>query len=61
MKTAITAIFVVASVIFAMALGKYIASTRDLRTRSAIMIAALLLWTAGIWLLLLYWRNAFAP
>ena len=59
MKILVTTLFVAASVIVAMLLGKFIASTRDFMTRSAIIIGALLLWTACVWLLLLYWRNAF--
>jgi hypothetical protein len=59
MKIAITAAFVVVSVIASMLLGKCIASAKDFMTRAAIIIGALLLWTACVWLLLLYWRNAY--
>jgi len=60
MKVTVTILFVFVSMIVAMALGKYIASTRDFATRSAIIIASLLLWTACVWLLMLYWRGAVA-
>jgi hypothetical protein len=58
MKVLITTSFLLASIIVSMLLGKYIASTRDFRTRTAIIVASLLLWTACVWLLMLYWRNA---
>jgi protein-S-isoprenylcysteine O-methyltransferase Ste14 len=60
MRTLITVLFGAVSVVVAMLLGKCIASSKDFKTRSAIIIGALLLWTACVWLLLLYWRNAFA-
>jgi hypothetical protein len=60
MKTLVTALFVVAAVVIAMLLGKCIATAKDFRTRIAIIVGSLLLWTACVWLLLLYWRDAFA-
>jgi hypothetical protein len=57
MRTVITVVFVIVAAIMSMVVGKYIASTKDLKTRAAIIVAALLLWTACVWLLLLYWRN----
>ena len=59
MRTLITVVFVIGAAIISMVLGKYIAAAKDLRTRTAIILAALCLWTACVWLLLLYWRNAF--
>jgi hypothetical protein len=58
MKQLVTAAFVLAAVIISMVLGKCIAAAKDLRTRIAIIVGALALWTACVWLLLLYWRNA---
>jgi len=58
MKLWITAAFVVGSIIMAMLLGKCLASTKDFKPRAAVIIASLLLWTAGVWLLLLLWRGA---
>lgn len=58
MKALVTAVFVVAAVIISMVLGKCIATAKDFGTRIAIILGALLLWTACVWLLLLYWRNA---
>jgi putative Mn2+ efflux pump MntP len=60
MKTLVTALFIVAAVVISMLLGKYIARAKDFRTRLAIIIGAMLLWTACVWLLMLYWRNAYA-
>jgi hypothetical protein len=57
MKTLITGSFVVAAVIISMLLGKCIAGAQDFRTRIAIILGSLLLWTACVWLLMLYWRN----
>jgi hypothetical protein len=57
MKTLITGLFIAASVIVSLLLGKCIASTRDFKTRTAIIIGSLLLWSACVWLLMLYWRN----
>ena len=57
MKTLVTALFVVAAVMISMLLGKYIVSTRDWRVRVAILVGSLVLWTACVWLLMLYWRN----
>jgi hypothetical protein len=57
MKILVTTLFGVASLVIAMFLGKCIAATKDFMTRAAIIIASLLLWTAAIWLLLLYWRH----
>jgi hypothetical protein len=59
MRMAITLTLIVIAGIVSMVLGKYIAAAKDLRTRIAIIVATLLLWTACVWLLLLYWRNAF--
>ena len=59
MKTFVTALFVVAAVMISMVLGKYIVSTRDWRVRVAILVGSLLLWTACVWLMMLYWRNAY--
>ena len=61
MKTLVTALFVVAAVVISMLLGKYIVSTRDWRVRIAILVGALVLWTACVWLMMLYWRNAYEP
>ena len=58
MKIWMTALFVVGSIIVAMLVGKCLASTKDFKTRAAVIIASLLLWTAGVWLVLLLWRNA---
>ncbi len=55
----IPALFILASVIISMLLGKCIASTKDIRTRVAVVIGSLALWTACVWLLILYWRGAF--
>jgi hypothetical protein len=60
MKMLVTATFGIAAVIIAMLLGKCIASAKDFRTRAAIILGSLLLWTACVWLMMLYWRNAFA-
>lgn len=60
MKTLVTALFVVAAVVISMLLGKYIVSTRDWRVRVAILVGSLVLWTACVWLMMLYWRNAYA-
>jgi len=60
MKILATALFVAVSVVVVMLLGKCIASSRDFMTRVAIIIASLLLWTACVWLLLLFWRNGIA-
>ncbi len=60
MKTLVTALFVVAAVIISILLGKCIAAAKDFRTRTAIILGSLLLWTACVWLLLIYWRNAYA-
>ena len=60
MKTLVTALFVVAAVVISLLLGKYIAAAKDFRTRIAIILGALLLWTACVWLLMLYWRNAYS-
>ena len=59
MKTLITGSFVVAAVIISILLGKCIAAAQDFRTRIAIIVGSLLLWTACVWLLMLYWRNAY--
>jgi putative Mn2+ efflux pump MntP len=59
MKTLVTALFVVAAVVISMLLGRFIATAKDFRTRAAIIVGALLLWTACVWLLILYWRNAY--
>jgi hypothetical protein len=59
MKTLVTALFVVAGVMISMLLGKYIVSTRDWRVRVAILVGSLVLWTACVWLMMLYWRNAY--
>ena len=59
MKVLITISFVAVSVVVAMLLGKCIASTRDFMTRTAIIIASLLLWSACVWLFMLYWRGSF--
>jgi NADH:ubiquinone oxidoreductase subunit 6 (subunit J) len=59
MKTFVTALFVVAAVVISMLLGKYIVSTRDWRVRVAILVGSLVLWTACVWLMMLYWRNAY--
>jgi hypothetical protein len=58
MKLFVTAAFIVAAVIISVLLGKFIASTKDFTSRMAIIVGALALWTACVWLLLLYWRNA---
>ncbi len=60
MKTIVTALFVVAAVIISILLGKCIAAAKDFRTRIAIILGSLLLWTACVWLLLIYWRNVYA-
>jgi hypothetical protein len=60
MRIFVTAGFIIFAAVVAMLLGKYIAAAKDLKTRAAIIVAALLLWTACVWLLLLYWRGAFA-
>jgi hypothetical protein len=60
MKILVTALFAAVSVVVVMLLGKCIASSRDFMTRAAIVIASLLLWTACVWLLLLFWRNGIA-
>ena len=57
MKTLVTALFMLAAVVISMLLGKYIATAKDFRTRVAILLGAALLWTACVWLLMLYWRN----
>ncbi len=57
MKTLVTVVFVVAAVLISMVLGKCIATAKDFRTRIAIILGSLLLWTACVWLLILYWRN----
>ena len=59
MKMLVTATFGIAAVIIAMLLGKCIAAAKDFRTRVAIILGSLLLWTACVWLMMLYWRNAF--
>ena len=59
MKTLVTALFVVVAVVISMLLGKYIISTRDWRVRVAILVGSLVLWTACVWLMMLYWRNAY--
>ena len=59
MKTLVTAGFVIAAIIISMFLGKCIATAKDFRTRIAIIVGSLALWTACVWLLLLYWRDAF--
>ena len=58
MKQLVTAGFVLAAVIISLVLGRFIAAAKDFRTRIAIIVGALALWTACVWLLLLYWRNA---
>lgn len=55
----ITALFILASVIISILLGKCIASTNDIRTRASVVIGSLALWTACVWLLILYWRGTF--
>lgn len=60
MKQLITVAFVLAAIIISLVLGKCIAAARDFRTRVAIIVGVLALWTACVWLLLLYWRNAYA-
>ena len=57
MKLFVSAGFIVAAVVISVVLGKFIASAKDFRSRMAIIIGALALWTACVWLLLLYWRN----
>jgi len=56
-KILITTLFGAVSLVVVMLLSKAIASTRDFMTRVAIIIASLILWTACVWLLLLYWRG----
>jgi hypothetical protein len=56
-KILITTLFAAVSLLVVMLLSKVIASTRDFRTRAAIIIASLILWTACVWLLMLYWRG----
>lgn len=58
MKLFVTVAFVIAAIIISMLLGKCIAAAKDFRTRIAIIVGSLALWTACVWLLLLYWRNA---
>ena len=57
MKMFVTAGFIIAAVIISLFLGKCIAGAKDFRTRIAIIVGSLALWTACVWLLLLYWRN----
>jgi hypothetical protein len=59
MKTLITGSFVVTAVIISIVLGKCIAAAQDFTTRIAIILGSLLLWTACVWLLMLYWRHAY--
>lgn len=59
MRMVITLALVIIAGIVSMVLGKYIAAAKDLRTRIAIIVATLLLWTACVWLMMLYWRGAF--